>query len=286
MKESTRFKDGDSIYLVEFDSTGELVKYLKSNPRVSYWFEGHEQSQDTSYSMYEWCKSSSFDEALNLLENGWAEEAKKIEGSFKLMKGMKLDTKYVKFVQDVVGFQPIVANYLMGIPQSMVGSKMVPKKQKVVTLNMTASFNSAKSARYIEENCLNVLRVVRAIEASGCRVNLNVFYSGWVNNYWTNSRRFGLIKVKVKSANERLNISKVAFPIVHPSFLRRIMLRVVETNRNFSSEFVGGYGKVVNDTTLVDIYGDMMKGQYLIPMHLREDEIKDANSVYAKLIRL
>lgn len=285
MRETKLCKKNSFINIIEFDSTNDLVSYIK-NAKTTPWFRNCALSDSQNIEMYKFSSTMSFDEAFRMLRDGWATGAKKIEGQFKLIKGMSLDSKYTKFVQDVVGFQPIVANYLMGIPKSMVSSKIVAKKQKVVTLNMTMSFNCGTRASVMEANCLNVLKIVKAIEASGCRVNLNVFCSVKVYDTDIRKLKYGLIRLRVKNADERLNISKVAFPIVHPSYLRRIMLRVIETNVFFTSDFTRGYGSAIYDREFIDIYGDMMKGQYLIPMHLEDDEIKDAESVYAKLIRL
>lgn len=285
MRETKLCKKNSFINIIEFDSTSDLVSYIK-NAKTTPWFRYCAVSDNQSIKMCTFSNTKSFDEAFRMLRNGWEEGAKNIEGQFKLIKGMSLDSKYVKFVQDVVGFQPIVANYLMGIPKSMVSSRIVAKKQKVVTLNMTMSFNCGTRASTMEANCLNVLKVVKAIEASGCRVNLNIFCSVRAYDKDIGKFRYGLIRLRVKNSDERLNISKVAFPIVHPSYLRRIMLRVIETNTFFTSDFTSSYGHSINDKEFIDIYGDMMKGQYLIPMHLDDDEIKDAESAYAQLIRL
>ena len=77
---------------------------------------------------------------------------------------------------------------------------------------------------------------------------------------------YNLIKFKIKSANERLNISNVAFPLIHPSFLRRIMFKVIEHSPIFTPPFTNSYGRVVQVDEFVEVYKNMLKGEYLIPI--------------------
>ena len=50
------------------------------------------------------------------------------------------------------------------------------------------------------------------------------------------------MKVRIKNSSERLNLSKVSFPLVHPSFLRRICFKWIETNEHATTLFNHGYG--------------------------------------------
>lgn len=255
------------VSILEFDTISDIAKCVKEG-KPSSWFEKKQISHEISNNMYEFCKTNAFTDAYKMLTEGWYEGSKKLEKRLSLEKGSTLNKLERKFVQDVVGFQPIVANYLMGVPKSMVNSKMVVRKEKVVTLNYCASFPGRVSANTIEENCITAFRIIKAIEAAGTRVNLNVFYTGRVFDRVTNSRRYNLIKLKIKGANERLNIAKMAFPMVHPSFLRRILFRVIEVNPCFTCEYVGGYGMAISNDEFIEVFKDKLKGEYLIPTYV------------------
>lgn len=255
------------VSILEFDTISDIAKCVKEG-KPSSWFESKQTSHEISSDMSEFCKTNTFTDAYKMLTEGWYEGSKKLEKRLSLEKGSTLNKLERKFVQDVVGFQPIVANYLMGVPKSMVNSKMVMRKEKVVTLNYCASFPGSVSASTIEENCITAFRIIKAIEALGIRVNLNVFYAGRVFDRVINSRRYNLIKLKIKGANERLNVAKMAFPMVHPSFLRRILFRVIEVNPCFTCEYVGGYGMVLSNNEFIEVFKDRLKGEYLIPTYI------------------
>lgn len=261
------YRDTNPVNVIEFGSIAELAEYVK-NGKVSSWFEKRQKSHETSSDMYEFCKTNTFTDAYKMLTEGWYEGSKKLETRIKLEKGNIFNKLEKKFIQDIVGFQPIVANYLMGVPKSMVNSNMVMRKEKVVTLNYCASFPSRVSASTIEENCITAFRVIKAIEASGTRVNLNVFYSGYVYDYQISTKRYNLIKLRIKGANERLNIAKMAFPMVHPSFLRRIMFRVIEVSPSFTNGYVKDYGRVMMNDEFAKVFSNKLKGEYIIPTYV------------------
>ena len=255
------------VNILEFDTISELAEYVKKG-KPSPWFEKKQKSQETSLIMTEFSKTRTFEEAYKMLTEGWYDGSKKLEKRLTLEKDTMFDKLERKFVQDVVGFQPIVPNYLMGVPKSMVNSKMVMRREKVVTLDYCAAFPSKVSANTIEENCITAFRIIKAIEASGIRVNLNVFNVAYEFDYETGTRRYNLIKLRVKGANERLNVAKMAFPMVHPSFLRRILFRIIEVNPCYTFEFVRTYGKVLTNDEIVSIFKDRLKGEYLIPTYV------------------
>lgn len=264
MREVSRLVGSNTINMVEFNSISDLVSFLKE-AKTTTWFKGHEKSIEQNKKRTEFAGTKTFNEAMGMLENGWYEEAKKIEKELSIEKRNVFEKDEVKFIQSVAGFHPIVPSYLMGLPNSMVSSKIVAKKQKVVTLNLSISFSAIVSAKEIEDVCIKALRIVKSIESKGYRVNFNVFFAAKETDYTTGHMRYAAIKLKVKNANERLNISKVCFPVVHPSMLRRIFFRVVETSPSFSKEFVYGYGIAMSNEELTNVYKDVMKGEYIIP---------------------
>ena len=269
MKER-KFTDLQKIVnVLEFENIRDVVHYINSTKATSWFVESGEHSEVKAAHKVNWYGTPDFETALNMFVNGWEEKAKQIENQFRnLKRGTAINMSHVKFTQDVVGFQPIVPNYLMGLPNSMVGTKMVMRKEKVVTLNINNSFASSVKADKIEETCLKALQLIKTIELGGCRVNLNTFYIGKVIDVIDGKRMaiYNLIKFKIKSANERLNISKVAFPLIHPSFLRRIMFKVIEHSPIFTPPFTNSYGRVVQVDEFVEVYKNMLKGEYLIPI--------------------
>lgn len=233
-----KVKEGSSLrevnWIIEFNSINELVKYLKETPTNDLFKGMYSLESKGTASYYEtFTGTKSLDEAFELLSNGWKVEAIKLNKMFQVTKKNMETEQQLKSVLDIVGFQPVVPLYISGCPMNMVNRKPVNIKSKVITINYfkCISYKIDKDKQYRES--MKCLQLIRAIEEKGYRTNLNmVISSGEV-----------ALKVKLKSANERLNISKLAFPMLHASMIRRIFLRFIEVCPYYKNkEITGGYG--------------------------------------------
>lgn len=230
MKLSKINSKGYKIYMEEYNSISELVKAINSrsqNPKIT-----SKTSEDVGYTF---TGTHSYNEAENLLLHGWIEESEKLNEMLKLKV---LKEKSVKNTYDVAGFQCSVPRYLQGIPTNMINQKLVTKKQKVITITKNISYSTFVGKETIEEESVKVLQLVNNLEKQGYRVILNV-------TMICKSKKGGIIlcnKVRIKNASERLNLSKVSFPMVHSSYLRRIMFRWIETFEYTTKSFDNNYG--------------------------------------------
>ena len=218
------------IYMEEYNSISEFVQTINSrsqNPNMT--------SVQSENGTYKFTGTNDYDEAENLLLHGWTEESEKLNEMLKL-KALK--ERSVKNTYDVAGFQCSVPRYLQGIPTNMINQKVVTKKQKVVTITKNISYSTYVRKETIEEESVKVLQLVNSLEKQGYRVILNV-------TLITKSKNENIIlcnKVRIKNASERLNLSKVSFPMVHSSYLRRIMFRWIETFEYTTKSFDTNYG--------------------------------------------
>ena len=278
---------GKIINLIEFKSISELVDYIKSNPEITQDFRDNPHSSLMSPRQTTWSGTRTFEDAMEMLENGWAEKAREVEEELKNLKASKQAmTLQRRFVKDVVGFQPIVASWLRGDPESMVNVKMKPMKNKVVHLNMNVSFSCGVSAKQIQDNCINALKVIQMVEKSGCRAEVDVvIVSGTGHDVRTHrSKQLNVFKLRVKGSNERLNTVKMMFPMIHPSFLRRIFFRVVETMPEYEVGYKTGYGYPYNENEIREDIPEAFKGEYLIPLFQKDaPRAKDAMDTLVKL---
>ena len=164
----------------------------------------------------------SFEEAKNLLRFGWTEGAEKIENSInsKIVtdKATYCNSTKIRNEYNVAGFQCSVPRYLQGIPTNMINQKRIVQKQKVMTVVKHIGFLCNISPETIIENSIKALEIIKKIEDSGVRCNLDVVSPARLNGSFKLT-----IVVRIKNANERLNIGKIAFPIAHPDMLRRII---------------------------------------------------------------
>jgi len=131
-------------------------------------------------------------------------------------------------------------------------------------LNKSIDYNGGTSSDTIMNESIKAMMIIKKLEAQGYRCNLNI-----VLGTSKGACKF-YVKVRIKSANEKLNVSKLAFPLVHPSMLRRLFFRFVEVYPKITPNFVGGYGMPATSSEMRKIF----KGEYLLPNFIRKDVTK------------
>lgn len=253
MKETIQGND----YCVEFKSIEEFYNYLCDTPFNNAFKNNKKSSADNGF---DFTKTYSFEEAVDLLHNGWAYMSEQLEKTLLTQKISTGNEFKTKSSYDVVGFQACVPRYLQGIPTNMINQKRVVSKQKTITINKSINYDASISTEQIIAESLKVLKIVKKIESQGIRVNLNVI----LGTYKDVSI---FCKVRVKNAGERLNVSKLAFCLVHPSMLRRIFFRFIEVYPYATSQFVIGYGIPVSNARMLE----KCKGEYLFPAFISDD---------------
>jgi hypothetical protein len=149
----------------------------------------------------------------------------------------------------------------------MVSSKMVPVKQKVINITKLFNYNGGISSDKIIDESIKVMQLVKKLEAQGYRVNVDVAFGSSAGG------REIAASIRVKSANERLQVSKLAFPLVHPSMLRRLMFRYIEVNDNVTRSYVHGYGAPVQREKMQKLLPDSI----VIPAIW---EVQDINTIH------
>ena len=252
VKETTKTYGKTTTYIREFDSLNNFYEYITTTPLNEAFQWKSLQSVSGSYKFTE---TNSYEEATQLFKDGWDDMAKKLTKKLKVTQNQTMCNEVQKTVYDIVGFQCSVPRYLQGIPTSMVNKKLVPIKQKVVTLNKDFSYNCSIKTEDIIEASIKTMEVVKRIEAQGVRVNLNVIFGITAGN----TRE--IVKIRIKSANERVNISKLAFPLVHPSMFRRLGFRYIEVAPTITDSYKHGYGMPLNGSQLKQY----CKDEYVLP---------------------
>lgn len=255
-----KYDEMNNIY--EFDSMSDYIKTITThkNPKC---VGGHSDRTDSS----RWYGTRTFDEAIKLATEGWTECAERLNKNYNVAVRQEND-KYFKTFLSQAGYQAIVPLWLNGCPNNMMNRKMEVKKQKVLTIVKSVGFRADASAEQIEEESIKTLVLVNMLEKKGYRVNLytlNGFRIGWGRPYF--------VRVKIKAANERLNISKLAFPLVHPSMLRRLNFKFREV---FCGSDMGG-----SLYTKSECEKAIRKGEIFVPsfMKMSIDDIKNISDV-------
>lgn len=235
-----------ATYKQEFKSIAQFYDYICRQPLNHAFRWVQLASSEQSDRRTEFTGTKSFEEAVELTRNGWPEMASRLQGELKAAN-IKAPVKQVrKQVIGVAGYQPIVPLYLAGVPTNMISSQIVRIKQKVVTVTKLIAYSAGVSADDIIAESVKAMQIVQQLEAQSYRVNLNIAMGA------RSDGRTIIAKVKIKDAGEKLNISKLAFPMVNPSMLRRLMFRYIEIEPNVTKAFRYGYGSPVG-------YSDMQK---------------------------
>lgn len=253
--------------VIEFDSLKEFYDYCVTTPfNEAFCWSNHSSVSGSKH----FTQTENFQEAVELFKNGWSDMAGKLVQKLKVIENQVQPNMKPKNVMSMQGYQAIVPVYLNNQPNAMLAKKMVPIKQKIVTLNKSIDYNGAVKADTIVEESIKAMQVVKKLEAQGLRVNLNIVLGSAAGSP---EKQF-ILKIRIKSANERLNVSKLAFPLVHPSMLRRLFFRFVEVYPKFTKSFVHSYGKPATSSEM----RSMFKGEYLLPNFINKD-VNQINSV-------
>lgn len=129
--------------VVEYDSLQEFYQYLVSTPfNEAFCWASHSSVEGDKW----FTKTKDFSEAVELFRNGWSDMATKLVQKLKVIESKTEPTMKPRNTLSVCGYQAIVPLYLQGVPNNMVNKKMVPVKQKVITLNKSIDYHGGVDA--------------------------------------------------------------------------------------------------------------------------------------------
>lgn len=261
MKQYTKQLQATKLYAQEFDSLSEFATFLRDKPYSQLCLEHNREPASTERYIDNWAGTSTYEEAVKLLSSGWLPKAEILAQKVPIST-VSADVKSSRTAYSVAGFQASVPRYLQGVPTNMIDRKPDIKKQKIIVLNKNISYSGDVTAKEIEEQGIKVLQCIQALENKGYRVKLNMIRVNNNSTYTTHATETSMLKVCIKKPEERLSLSKIAFPLCHPAMLRRLAFGWNERFELLSDKFfVTSYGTPDNES-----YKKIMaKGEYLVP---------------------
>lgn len=229
---------GYDFFEQRFKSRQDLISYLK-DARTSLTFASRELSSQKKNDGYnDWAKTKSFEEALELFESGWFEEFDTF-----LSQKKQID-KYFPYIaqrrnyhNSVCGGVPNVVNAIRNLPLSMRRTYKDNNNQNIITINYNCSYPWDTTKKQIFVNGLLTLSLIDFFESLGYRVDLKFYEISKTGN------QILFTDVVLKSSGEKINLQKLYFAFCNPSFLRRLLFRVVETTPGLVREWTCGYGR-------------------------------------------
>lgn len=261
------YKPDSKTCVTEYASLSEFLNHINSLPNNRYI--KIKPSQETYSSDNNWSGTASYERATELITNGWDAQAKKLTTNIKAVSGAHQTVQYSKPTYGVIGSQASVPRYLQGIPTNMISRQATPSKQKIITITKGISYHSGFSSKQILDESTKALQIIQALEKGGQRVRLNVMIAV------TEDGRSTICKVCVKKPDERLNISKMAFPLSHPSMLRRFFFKWFETDPFIDFDVTESFGTPARSSVIELAMAD---NEYFIP-----EVIPDVNKVIESL---
>lgn len=240
------YRVGDH-YAFDFYSVSDMRDYIATMPLGRHY---EERSHGTSRARAKFTGTSSYKAAEQLLDYGCPDIAEKLAKT--VCKAQKIELKN-SFVRQQAGFVPVVASWLCGDPQSMLAVKRQRRQARVIDVYMCCSYSCGISTAAIVKAQSRALSAVRGLEESGLRVNLWVFFAV------AGSGREFAYYLRLKKAEEKLNVLKLSYPLCHPSFLRRHFFALLERTAAADTEDLSyNYGRPLSDA-LLDAVGKTKK---------------------------
>lgn len=243
-------------------------------------------SHDSGSSFY---GTKSFKEAEELRKYGDTDSMDKIATAKKQADKAFVTQggKAIKHFNDIVGFQPIVANAIIGLPKSMINAKRVPRKIRTVQVLINTSVPGGVDGSRIIERGAYMLAMIDVLERSGYRCEV---YAGKVS--WTAGlhQSVGYL-VKLKEASAQLSVKKLAYYLVNPSSNRRTGFAINENEPLIPDITNSGYGSGADtdkvraclrelalgeNTVIIDA------GNLLDPSDSEENKVEHMKSAFAK----
>lgn len=241
------YRIGDH-YAFDFYSVPDMRDYIAAMPLGRHY---EERSHETSRARAKFTGTSSYAAAERLLDYGCPDIAEKLTKT--VCKAQKIELKN-SFVRQQAGFVPVVASWLCGDPQSMLAVKRQRRQARVIDAYVCCSYSCNISTDAIIKAQSRALSLVRGLEESGLRVNLWVFFAV------AGSGREFAFYLRLKKAEEKLNILKLSYSLCHPSFLRRHFFALLERTAAADIESLScNYGRPLHDDALLELVGKTKK---------------------------
>jgi hypothetical protein len=180
----------------------------------------------------EFCGVSSFQEAQQLLQDGYEPNVEELKRELSQFTGTVVEKSKRKTTY--VGYRPNVPAAIQGLPKSMYNTEKRKTRVKVVNVVYDMTCACSTSTQQILKAGAKVISILQKLEAKGFRVNLFAAQS------YSDSDGADALLVKIKGANQPFNLKRMSFPLMHPAFFRVIGFDWY--SRCPEAEFRYGYG--------------------------------------------
>ena len=229
----------------EFGDINSLLRVINSRQNNSIMRDEHSsRTGDKSFT-----GSESYDESVRLIRTGYVDILKDVKEKLTEItrQNKQFDTGFRPMPRNsIVGYVPNVPNAIRNIPESMINTNIVPQKRKTLSVVYSIEGNCNETTDFFIKTGTILLAAINTIEKTGVQVKLSVaFMTAQQGNETT------CPTVVIKNYGQRFDLQKVCFPLAHPSMLRRIGFKWLETTPQITENFSWGYGRDPKDLDLL-----------------------------------
>lgn len=212
--------------------------------KVSSTLPGNDLHSRTNGASSYWDLNCGFEGAIKLAREGWAEGAdvvKKLSSRLFDRVATMVDREYP--VYDVEGHGIDVARYLDGEPECWMRMETrvtegSGRRIYRLVFNMTASAGVSAATMLAKGSAVVALSELLEFAGHGVEITCALINSGVTSQF-----------VRIKDADQPLDINRIAFAIAHPAMFRRLGFSLLEhldaaTRQKLGITSYGGYGRV------------------------------------------
>ena len=204
--------NGYKVMCETYNSANQVVQDSKNRKITNYCF--YDMTNKLGGRSPSWCEVKSFEEALELLENGYQQVVEDFK--LRIKSNIQGSGKRISFKNDIVGYAPIVPLAVLGVPNSMMNSYMKPIKAKVIDIYYDGTFSFYVDSKDIINTGADIISIVLQLEQQGYRFNIYQVQS------YSDSNDCDMMCVKIKDAMQPIDLKRMSFPMAHTAFFRVI----------------------------------------------------------------
>lgn len=198
---------GGHLNIETYDSAQDVARDLETRQRTSNKF--HSPDWGSRF------VGASKEGTYKMLREGYQPVVDALKSKMKAT--VSGQSKRFKTFNSIEGFAPIVPNAIMGLPNSMINSSLKPIKTKVLDVYCEMTVHCGIESDDLIKAGQKILGVIMELEAQGYRFNLYC-----TQGYYGSDTGCDMLCVKVKSANQPMDLKRMSFPIAHTAFFRGI----------------------------------------------------------------
>lgn len=183
----------------------------------------------------------SLQDAITMAKYGWKDSQSIKEIAYDLQSLMTTPEFKNSYIYDHSGDEVDVGRFLSNEPENMIQyTVMEDNSSKLINLIANITFSGVVNTSTIYNRGACIVTLINKLEDLGYKVKLDLFFS--VRSKKTN--RYFDILIGVKEYADTLDLDRIAYCLCHPSFLRRIILSILEQQKlSIIKEFEFYFGK-------------------------------------------